>query len=208
MAQAASAGAQIASTIGGLNYSGAYDKGGYIPAGSLGIGAEKRNEFINSVLVKGTARITGGAQTEKKIEAAAMGHETMLGGLLTGETAATLIRAQGAISAGIVDEQLIGKFAGAFDNGGNIKAGQFGIVGERGAEIVTGPATITSRKDTKALIEGGGGGGGMTVYITQNITGNGDQALAEVVDRATKNALNEVQRDFATNGRIRKTAGV
>ena len=48
----------------------------------------------------------------------------------------------------------------------------------------------------------------MTVYITQNIQGNGDQALAEVVDRATKNALNEVQRDAATNGRIRKTLGV
>lgn len=124
MAQAASAGAQIASTIGGLNYSGAYDKGGYIPAGSFGVGSEKRDEFINGVLVKGPARITGGTQTEKKIEAAA------------------------------------------------------------------------------------NGGGGMTVYITQNIQGNGDQALAEVVDRATKNALNEVQRDFATNGRIRKTAGV
>lgn len=124
MAQAASAGAQIASTIGGLNYSGAYDKGGYIPAGSFGVGSEKRDEFINGVLVKGPARITGGAQTEKKIEAAASG------------------------------------------------------------------------------------GGGMTVYITQNIQGNGDQALAEVVDRATKNALNEVQRDFATNGRIRKTAGI
>ena len=124
MAQAAASGAQIASAIGGLNYSGAHDKGGYIPAGSFGVGSEKRDEFINGVLVKGPARITGGAQTEKKIEAAASG------------------------------------------------------------------------------------GGGMTVYITQNIQGNGDQALAEVVDRATKNALNEVQRDAATNGRIRKTLGV
>lgn len=125
IAQAASAGAQIASTISGLNYSGAYDKGGYIPAGSFGVGSEKRDEFINGVLVKGPARITGGTQTEKKIEAAA-----------------------------------------------------------------------------------NGGGGDMYVTINQTIQGNGDQALAEVVDRATKNALNEVQRDFATNGRIRKTAGI
>ena len=124
MAQAASAGAQIASTIGGLNYSGAYDKGGYIPAGSFGIGSEKRDEFINGVLVKGPARITGGTQTEKKIEAAA------------------------------------------------------------------------------------NGGGGNVYNITQNIQGNSDAVLAELVDRATRNALNEVQRDFATNGRIRKTAGV
>ena len=139
---------------------------------------------------------------------AAQAHETMLGGMLAGSTAAGLIRAQGAISAGIVAGQAIGSFAGAFDNGGDIKAGQFGIVGERGAEIVTGPATITSRKDTKALMEGGGSGGGMVVNITQNIQGNGDEALAKVVDKATKNALNEVQRDFATNGRIRKTAGI
>lgn len=115
-----------------------------------------------------------------------------------------------AASAGAQIASTIGglSYSGAYDNGGDIKAGQFGIVGERGAEIVTGPATITSRKDTKALMEGGGGGGGMVVNVYQTITGNGDRALAEVVDRATKNALNEVQRDAATNGRIRKTLGV
>ena len=114
-----------------------------------------------------------------------------------------------AASAGAQIASTIGglSYSGAYDNGGDIKAGQFGIVGERGAEIVTGPATITSRKDTKALMEGGGSGG-MVVNVYQTITGNGDQALAEVVDRATKNALNEVQRDAATNGRIRKTLGV
>ena len=125
MAQAASAGAQIATSIGGLNYTGAYDKGGYIPMGGVGLTSEKRDEFINGVLVKGPARITGGAATEKKIEAAA-----------------------------------------------------------------------------------NGGGGGDTYYITQNITGNGDEALARVVQKATKAAVDEVQRDAATNGRIRKTLGV
>ena len=48
----------------------------------------------------------------------------------------------------------------------------------------------------------------MTVYITQNIQGNSDAVLAELVDRATKNALNQCQSDFATNGRLRKTLGV
>lgn len=43
-------------------------------------------------------------------------------------------------------------FAGFFDSGGNIPSGQFGIVGERGPEIVTGPANVMSRVDTsKAL---------------------------------------------------------
>jgi phage-related protein len=35
------------------------------------------------------------------------------------------------------------KFAGFFANGGLIPSGQFGIVGERGPELVSGPATIT-----------------------------------------------------------------
>ena len=115
-----------------------------------------------------------------------------------------------AASAGAQIASTIGglNYSGAYDKGGDIKAGQFGIVGERGAEIVTGPATITSRKDTKALMEGGGSGGGMVVNITQNIHGNGDDALARVVQKATKSAVDEVQRDFATNGRIRKTAGI
>lgn len=142
--------------------------------------------------------------------AAAMAHESLLGGLLSGTMAANIIRAQGAISAGIVAGQAIGGFAGMFDNGGNIGSGQWGIVGENGPEIVKGPVNVTSRKKTAAMAASamGGDSGGMVVNVYQTITGNGDQALAEVVDRATKNALNEVQRDAATNGRIRKTLGV
>lgn len=144
--------------------------------------------------------------------AAAMAHESLLGGLLSGTMAANLIRAQGAISTGIVAGQAIGGFAGMFDNGGNIGSGKWGIVGENGPEIVKGPANVTSRKKTAALAASavGGADGGTVVnnYITQTITGNGDQALAEVVDRATKNALNQCQSDFATNGRLRKTLGV
>jgi hypothetical protein len=34
-------------------------------------------------------------------------------------------------------------FSGFFGNGGSIPAGAFGIAGERGPEIVTGPATVT-----------------------------------------------------------------
>ncbi|WP_375553400.1 tape measure protein [Roseovarius mucosus] len=48
-------------------------------------------------------------------------------------------------------------FAGFFDNGGRIGAGQFGIVGERGPEIVSGPANVTSRVDTARMMQGGGG---------------------------------------------------
>ncbi|MCH9299847.1 phage tail tape measure protein, partial [Pantoea allii] len=42
-------------------------------------------------------------------------------------------------------------FAGLFDNGGYIPAGQYGIAGENGPELVNGPARITSRRRTAAL---------------------------------------------------------
>jgi hypothetical protein len=129
--------------------------------------------------------------------------------LAAGTAQAASMKIMGYASAAIIAAQ---GFAGMFDNGGNIGSGQWGIVGENGPEIVKGPANVTSRKKTAALAASavGGADGGTVVnnYITQNIQGNGDQALAEVVDRATKNALNEVQRDAATNGRIRKTLGV
>lgn len=142
--------------------------------------------------------------------AAAMAHESLLGGLLSGTMAANLIRAQGAISVGIVAGQAIGGFAGMFDNGGNIGSGQWGIVGENGPEIVKGPANVTSRKKTAAMAAGAmeGGSGGNVYNITQNIQGNSDAVLTELVDRATRNALNETQADFAKNGRLRKTLGV
>lgn len=54
-------------------------------------------------------------------------------------------------------------FAGFFANGGTIPAGQFGIVGERGPEIVKGPAQVTSTADTAALM--GSGGANVTYNI-------------------------------------------
>ncbi len=47
-------------------------------------------------------------------------------------------------------------FAGFFDAGGSIGAGQWGIAGENGAEIIRGPANITSTKDTAAMMGKGG----------------------------------------------------
>lgn len=48
-------------------------------------------------------------------------------------------------------------FAGMFDDGGRIPAGQFGIVGEIGPEIVHGPAMVTSRVDTARALSAAGG---------------------------------------------------
>lgn len=45
------------------------------------------------------------------------------------------------------------KFAGAFDLGGEIPTGQWGIVGEYGPEIIQGPANVTSRVDTAKMLQ-------------------------------------------------------
>ena len=56
-------------------------------------------------------------------------------------------------------------FAGFFDKGGYIGSGQFGIVGEKGPELVRGPAMVTGRAETAALMQDAGmGGGGSVTY--------------------------------------------
>ncbi|WP_029687043.1 phage tail tape measure protein [Tatumella saanichensis] len=44
-----------------------------------------------------------------------------------------------------------GTFAGMYDSGGYIPRGRFGIAGENGPEIISGPVNITSRRRTAAL---------------------------------------------------------
>ena len=45
-------------------------------------------------------------------------------------------------------------FAGGFANGGTIKAGQWGIVGERGPEPVIGPATVIPNRAARQMARG------------------------------------------------------
>ena len=54
-------------------------------------------------------------------------------------------------------------FAGFFNNGGTIPAGKIGIVGESGPEIVRGPGTVISTRDTAEMLGGG------TTHVTYNI---------------------------------------
>lgn len=47
---------------------------------------------------------------------------------------------------------LLSSFVGLFDAGGRIPAGGWGIVGERGPEIVRGPANVTGRQETAQMM--------------------------------------------------------
>lgn len=62
MARVAAAGAQIVSTIGGTQFSGAYDQGGQIPAGKIGLVGEYGPE-----LIRGPATVTGRELTARAL---------------------------------------------------------------------------------------------------------------------------------------------
>ncbi|WP_416261788.1 hypothetical protein [Gibbsiella quercinecans] len=64
--------------------------------------------------------------------------------------------------AGNTAADIQARYTGAHDNGGRIPLGKFGVVGEYGPEIVSGPVNVTSRRTTAsmaaiaALMLGGG----------------------------------------------------
>lgn len=64
-------------------------------------------------------------------------------------------------------------FDGFFADGGTIGAGRFGVVGERGPEIVTGPATITPMDQL----------GGGAQYVNYNISAVDAQSFRNLVAR-------------------------
>jgi len=94
----------------------------------------------------------------------------------------------GASTAGL--SGLFSSFAGFFDNGGNIPSGQFGVVGEKGPEIVRGPVNVTGREDTKRL------SGGNTIIINQPGVSNTREAerSAGATRRAVYGAVNSGSR--------------
>ncbi len=67
-------------------------------------------------------------------------------------------------------------FAGLFANGGHIPGGKYGIVGERGPELVRGPANVIGTDETAAMM----GGGGIT-QVTYNISAVDSRSFKDLV---------------------------
>lgn len=67
--------------------------------------------------------------------------------------------------AQILSQLSSANYAGAYDDGGYIPSGKVGIVGERGPELVRGPANVTSRVDTARMASGASQGSGDTRII-------------------------------------------
>lgn len=60
----------------------------------------------------------------------------------------------GQMGTGELLSGIAGLFGGFFDSGGSIGAGQFGVVGENGPELVRGPAVVTGRMETEKALGG------------------------------------------------------
>lgn len=63
-----------------------------------------------------------------------------------------------------IGSALGGLFGGLFANGGTLGAGRWGIAGENGPELITGPAQVTPLRGAQASALGGG-----NTYITNNV---------------------------------------
>ena len=75
---------------------------------------------------------------------------------------------------GNVFNNLFDRFAGFFADGGTIPSGSFGVVGERGPELISGPANITP-------IDSANLGGAQ--YVTYNINAVDSRSFREMVAR-------------------------
>lgn len=64
-------------------------------------------------------------------------------------------------------------FSGAYDKGGVIPSGSVGLVGEYGPELIQGPATVTSRKDTADALKKSGN---ITVNVIEDASRAGTVA--------------------------------
>ncbi|OCH31837.1 phage tail tape measure protein [Aliivibrio fischeri] len=95
-------------------------------------------------------------------------------------------------------------FAGAFDNGGYIPAGQWGVTGEYGPEITLGPSHIIGRKQTMSMLQqassgSNSGGGDVIVHINNVPEGYGGTAT-QSKDENGNDTINIMLQDLRDNG--------
>ena len=91
------------------------------------------------------------------------------------------------------------------DNGGRIGAGQLGIVGEYGPELVAGPADVTSRRKTADLARQAvsNRNGGITVNLYEDAQKAGQ--VEEVSGADNENIINIFVSNIRHGGAMAKT---
>lgn len=110
-------------------------------------------------------------------------------------TLSSLIRAQGYASAGLAAGMALGEFSGAYDKGGYIPTGKFGLVGELGPEFVNGPAHVTGREETARLLGKGGDSVTISPVINVNYTSESGSETSENDAHAMANTIRAIVID-------------
>ena len=110
-------------------------------------------------------------------------------------TLSSLIRAQGYASAGLAAGMAIGEYSGAYDKGGYIPTGKFGLVGEIGPEFVNGPAHVTGREETARLLGKGGDSVTIAPVINVNYTSESGSETSENDAHAMANTIRAIVID-------------
>lgn len=111
-----------------------------------------------------------------------------------------------ATGAGIVSQIQGSNFSGAYDQGGQIPAGKFGIVGEYGPEVVRGPASVTGRVATERMMRETSGESAPApspVVNVRNINVLDPTVVGDYLgtDEGEQMIMNVVQRNQAVLGR-------
>lgn len=101
--------------------------------------------------------------------------------------AIALAAGQGASAISSIRSQ---SFSGAYDEGGVIPSGSVGLVGEIGPELVRGPATVTSRRDTAALLE----------KNADKSSGEGNVTVINLMDQSKLKGL--IAQEMAKNNKV------
>jgi len=104
------------------------------------------------------------------------------------------------IGVAAVSAAIGGLLAGAFDTGGSIPSGKYGLVGEFGPELISGPTNVTSRSDTMDIFKNAANGGGNTAVVNITVSGDGNNA-AKTWRQIKPMIEGEVLRMFHENSR-------
>jgi hypothetical protein len=85
--------------------------------------------------------------------------------------------------------KMAASFGGAHDAGGMIPSGKWGIAGEKGPEIVTGPASVVSRMDTSRIFGADGGGKNIRIVNAFDTAVIGDYLGSDAGEQLVMNAI-------------------
>lgn len=104
--------------------------------------------------------------------------------------------------AGLISAITSSNFSGAYDGGGDIPLGKFGLVGERGPELVQGPVRVTSRVETARMAREGSAPATPPVVNVKNVNVLdpaivGDYLSTDAGERLIMNVVQRNKRSLA-----------